>query len=439
MIKKITYIVFILGLLSFEETLPIMAQSQENVKMGRILNALGNSQKASNSKKNSVDISSVLNSVQTAKEDTRETIRKGSKGNSSDDKEDIKALRVLNSLQNNDGTSLRIGNTDNSGFFGVLNTIDSEEGLAAMTDMMQTVNSSDESETIMDVLTLVAPADAGGTADAIITEYYAAPETYEANLVNAILDSFSSSNVLDYISGAYNDNYYDNGFWGREGQNATLSLYKGAIPKYDPEDFYRPVWGRITSNFGFRSSFGRMHKGVDLALNVGDTVRAALPGVVGRVGYEAGGYGNFVVVAHSNGVESRYAHLNESLVVPGQRVEAGQAIALGGNTGNSTGPHLHFEIRYMGAPMDPLALFDFNGRNFNRVGKTGGLQQQNKLATGLNGTKTSLKDKSTYVVRQGDTVKSVAKRAGISTLRLCQLNFITEDTPLQPGAMLKLK
>lgn len=422
---------------------PVYAQSIEDVKMGRILNSLGREKQPVNSKTNNVDISKVMNSMVTSKEDARGAISKSAreKGDSlpSDNRENIKTLLVLNSLQNNDGTSLRIGNTDNSDVWDVLNTIDNQAALPTITDMMRTVSSPANTDEVLEVLTVIAPADEGSTADAILTEFYGAPDTYESNLVNGVLSSFSSANVLDYIAGAYNDNYYDNGFWGNEGQNAVLSLYKGSIPKYDPEDFYRPVWGRVTSNFGFRSSFGRMHKGVDLALNIGDTVRAALPGVVGRVGYEAGGYGNFVVVAHSNGVESRYAHLNESLVMPGQRVEAGQPIALGGNTGNSTGPHLHFEIRYMGTPMDPLALFDFNGRNFNRIGIPGGMQQPKQLATGLNGAKTSLKEKSTYVVRQGDTVKSVAKRAGISTLRLCQLNFITEDTPLQPGSMLKLK
>ncbi|MDE6793491.1 MAG: peptidoglycan DD-metalloendopeptidase family protein [Muribaculaceae bacterium] len=349
----------------------------------------------------------------------------------------VKTSRILNSLGKPE--SLRITDSGEN-IMDVLNLIDNEEALESMTDMMSTVNPSSPPD-VMDVLSVIAPADPGSTADAMLTEIFSYPDAYTKNLIDGVFASLSTDNVLDYITATYgNTNYYDNGFWGTEGQNATLSLYKGAIPKFQPEDFYRPVWGRITSNFGFRSSFGRMHKGVDLALNIGDTVRAALPGVVGRVGYEAGGYGNFVVVAHSNGVETRYAHLNEAIVLPGQKVEAGDAIALGGNTGNSTGPHLHFEVRYMGTAMDPLAMFDFTGRNYNVAGKLNRDNESSRiLATGLNGTKTSLKNKNTYVVRQGDTVKSIAQRAGITTLKLCQLNFITEITPLEPGTMLKLK
>jgi len=213
------------------------------------------------------------------------------------------------------------------------------------------------------------------------------------------------------------------------------------MPVFDRSDFYRPAWGHITSGFGFRPKFNRVHKGVDISLSVGDTVRAALPGIVGQVNYEPGGYGNYVVLAHSNGVETRYAHLSESLVYPGQQIEAGEPIALGGNTGNSTGPHLHFETRYMGTAIDPTTVFDFTGRSMNlyaRASKTD-YPTSERIATGLNGTKTSLKQKSTYVVRDGDTVKAIADRAGISVLRLCQLNFITESERLQPGTMLKLR
>ena len=353
--------------------------------------------------------------------------------------ENVKATRILSSLGN--AESVRMGNTGNEEVMGVLNMLDNTEALQEMSDLTSIV-SQPVAPDVTDVLNVLVPARIDGTADAILSEYYKRPDMYQANLMEGVFSSMMSDNILDYISGAYkNSNYYDDGFWGKDSQNATLSLYKGTLPKYDPADFYRPVWGRITSNFGFRPSFGRMHKGVDLALNIGDTVRAALPGIVGRVGYEPGGYGNFIVVAHNNGVETRYAHLNQAIVMPGQKVEAGEPIALGGNTGNSTGPHLHFEVRYMGTPLDPLAMFDFSGRTMNMAGRKGIVTDTNsrKLATGLSGTKTSLKEKSTYVVRQGDTVKSIAKRAGITPLKLCQLNFITEDTPLQAGTMLKLK
>ena len=101
-----------------------------------------------------------------------------------------------------------------------------------------------------------------------------------------------------------------------------------------------------------------MHYGIDIAMCVGDTVRVPMPGVVGKVAYD-NGYGRFIVILHDNGLETRYAHLSDTLVMTGQRVESGDAIALSGNTGHSTGPHLHLEARYRGHPVDPNTVFDF--------------------------------------------------------------------------------
>lgn len=119
------------------------------------------------------------------------------------------------------------------------------------------------------------------------------------------------------------------------------------------------VSGIVTSGYGFRPKFGRMHYGVDIAMNIGDTVRVPLSGFVKRISYEPRGYGRYVVVIHENGLETRYAHLSLSLVMPGQRVTAGQPIALSGNSGNSTGPHLHFESRLDGIPVNPFGMFSF--------------------------------------------------------------------------------
>lgn len=112
-----------------------------------------------------------------------------------------------------------------------------------------------------------------------------------------------------------------------------------------------PVRGRISSRFGQR--WGRMHEGVDLAVNVGTPVRAAADGVVRFAGWN-GGYGYLVVIDHGRGIETRYAHNSRLTVKRGQRVTRGTVIAMSGSTGNSTGPHLHFEIRQNGKPVDPL-------------------------------------------------------------------------------------
>ena len=127
----------------------------------------------------------------------------------------------------------------------------------------------------------------------------------------------------------------------------------------DVSDYVSPVPGYVTSNYGYRARFRRNHYGIDLKLQIGDTVRCAFPGKVRLTKYEGRGYGYYVVVRHPNGMETVYGHLSRFLVKPNQTVKAGEAIALGGNTGRSTGPHLHFETRYLGIPINPAAIIDF--------------------------------------------------------------------------------
>lgn len=128
----------------------------------------------------------------------------------------------------------------------------------------------------------------------------------------------------------------------------------------DVSNYVMPVMGPVTSNYGYRPKFGRMHKGIDLKLNANDTVVAAFDGKVRVVNYEAKGYGNYVIIRHPNGLETVYGHLNKHLVKENETIKAGQPIGLGGSTGRSTGPHLHFETRFMGYPINPAAIFDFN-------------------------------------------------------------------------------
>lgn len=127
----------------------------------------------------------------------------------------------------------------------------------------------------------------------------------------------------------------------------------------DVTGYSMPVPGPVTSGYGYRPKFGRFHKGVDLSLKMNDTVRAAFEGKIRVVNYEGKGYGNYVIIRHPNGLETVYGHLNKHLVKENQIVKSGQAIGLGGNTGRSTGPHLHFETRFMGYAINPAGIFDF--------------------------------------------------------------------------------
>ena len=183
------------------------------------------------------------------------------------------------------------------------------------------------------------------------------PETFRPTDKNTL-------GALDYLSTVYEDNdYYESGYWGLPDLPLEQIVYYGPLPSCGLEDFVTPVSGYVTSDFGYREKFQRFHKGIDLHLCPGDTIRASLPGRVTRTGYERGGYGHFVIIAHSNGVETRYAHLQCSIAKAGDQVTAGQPIALGGSSGNSTGPHLHFEFRYMGKAVDPRSIYNFGQNN----------------------------------------------------------------------------
>lgn len=177
-------------------------------------------------------------------------------------------------------------------------------------------------------------------------------------------ENIKIANTLKYLSELNKVEIPDESeVFGQYWESQSVNPYgNAAIPEMkdiDVSEFCMPVPGQMTSDFGWRPRFGRMHKGVDLNLHVGDTVRAAFSGKVRLTRYEGGGYGYYVVIRHDNGMETVYGHLSRFLVKPNQRVKAGEPIALGGNTGRSTGPHLHFETRYMGQPINPNAIIDF--------------------------------------------------------------------------------
>ena len=129
---------------------------------------------------------------------------------------------------------------------------------------------------------------------------------------------------------------------------------------YDTTDFCFPVRNAKTSNYGWR--WNRGHHGVDIRLQTGEPVHAAFSGTV-RVASRMGGYGNCVVLRHPNGLETLYGHLSKINVKHGQQVAAGEVIGLGGSTGNSTGPHLHFECRFLYQTFDPEWILDFDNHS----------------------------------------------------------------------------
>ena len=217
----------------------------------------------------------------------------------------------------------------------------------------------------------------------------------------------------------------------------------------DVRGYCMPVPGGVTSNYGYRVKFGRMHKGIDLHLRPNDTIYAAFDGKVRVSKYEARGFGNYLIIRHPNKLETIYGHMNRALVKEGQTVKAGQPIGLGGSTGRSTGPHLHFETRFMGYAINPAAIFDFANKtthsDYYTFSKKTYTQARNyaSAAPAEESTNTTYKPATskadTYTVRTGDTITSIAMSNGLSRTRLMQLNNLTTNSVLKPGQVLKIR
>ena len=193
---------------------------------------------------------------------------------------------------------------------------------------------------------------------------------------------------------------------------------------------------KITSKFGPRRR--RMHNGIDVKVYIGDTIRAAFSGKVRMVKYERRGYGKYVVIRHENGLETIYGHLSKQLVKEDQYVEAGEVIGLGGNTGRSTGSHLHFETRFLGQAINPALLFDFEKQDIvtdTYLFKKG--NNRYRRSTSKGGVVASSGDTQYYKVRKGDSLSRISQKTGVSIDRLCKLNGITRRTTLRVNQVLK--
>jgi len=183
---------------------------------------------------------------------------------------------------------------------------------------------------------------------------------------NRIHDKIKVEEAQKYARDLYGDkesaedaDVYSEG-WNSGRVNAYQDANIPSTKVIDVSRYAMPVNNNVvTSHYGYRKQFGRMHRGVDLKASIGDTVYAAFTGKVRLAKFERNGYGFYVVVRHDNGLETVYGHLSKFLVRPNQYVKAGTPIALSGNTGRSTGPHLHFETRYMGIDINPERIFDF--------------------------------------------------------------------------------
>ncbi len=226
------------------------------------------------------------------------------------------------------------------------------------------------------------------------------------------------------------------------------------------KNFCMPTTSRVlTSNFGSR--WGRQHKGLDIKVYIGDTIRAAFAGRVRVVRYEGRGYGKYVVIRHDNGLETYYAHMSKQLVVEDQEVRAGQPIGLGGNTGRSTGSHLHFETRLCGIALNPALMFDFRNQDVVDdyfVFKKSTYQRESVVATRLRGVSggyssyendeevelataapaaSYAQESRFHKVKSGETLYSIARKRGTTVDAIMKLNHLKKDAKLRAGQILK--
>ena len=260
-------------------------------------------------------------------------------------------------------------------------------------------------------------------------------------------------------------------------KNNDLSLLKDTIWLCLIEDsnkgFKIPVPGVTTSRYGIRN--GKNHNGIDLNLKTGDTVCAAWSGKVRYAKFNDGGFGNLVIIRHHNGLETFYAHLSKLLVFPDQDVIAGETIGLGGSTGHSTGPHLHFEVRFYDDPINPEEMIDFATKKLKfenlfvhkSLFKSGAkpseyfddkdvekiepkkVEEVKKEKVEVKKEKEKEKEKEKkvevrkdkvkyYMVKSGDTLSKIAARHKLTVSKLCQLNGIKSSATLRVGKSLRV-
>ena len=207
----------------------------------------------------------------------------------------------------------------------------------------------------------------------------------------------------------------------------------------DVSKFCIPCPGRVTSPYGYRPRFRRMHKGIDMKLQTGDTVYAAFSGRVRLTNYERRGYGYYIILRHENELETVYGHLSKFLVSDGEDVKVGQPIALGGNTGRSFGSHLHFETRYMGFAINPAAIFDFENKTTHTDVYTFDKKTFTKSRNYAPGSRYKASGKATYRIRKGDNLGKIAAKNGTTVAKLCRLNGISKSTTLRVGKVIRVR
>ncbi len=280
---------------------------------------------------------------------------------------------------------------------------------------------------------------------------------------NLFADGFKLKMDISILEEAANDREIDmdaipaEDLYGGIWVHSKVNAYGTAIDapsefEVDLTGFTMPVEGHVTSNFGRRGS-RRYHYGIDIKAQTGDTIYAAFDGKIRVKQFDRRGYGYYIVIRHLNGLETLYGHMSKFLVDENDFVMSGDPIGLAGNTGRSFGSHLHFETRFLGKPIDPNFIVDFENKVCHRdtylvsndsykkttlssrvIKRTGNVnyvqatnRENNKFVSG---------NAASHTIRSGDTLEKIARRYGVTINQLCALNNISKSTTLRIGKKL---
>jgi len=189
--------------------------------------------------------------------------------------------------------------------------------------------------------------------------------------------------------------------------------------------FALPIYGKLFRGFMYT------HEGQDIKLNIGDSNRDTFDGVVRYARYNRGGFGYLIILRHYNGLETYYSHLSKMLVKVNQVVRSGDIIGLGGSTGRSRGPHLHFEVRFKDVPIDPLRMIDYENKKL--ISNTFPITQKVFYPND------HVENAVVVKIKSGDTLGKLAKKYGTSVKEICAMNKIKPTTTLRVGRTIRVK
>ena len=189
--------------------------------------------------------------------------------------------------------------------------------------------------------------------------------------------------------------------------------------------FTLPVYGKLFRGFTYS------HKGLDIKLNKGDTIRAAFDGVVRYAKYNRGGFGNLIIIRHYNGLETYYGHLSKIKVKVNEVVKSGDLVGLGGSTGRSRGPHLHFEVRYKDIPLDPMRMIDYDNQKL--------IANTFPVVKRVFYPNDHVANAQVVKIKSGDTIGKLARKYHTSVKEICAMNKIKPTTTLRIGRTIRVR